>query len=64
MTSDAQKQARRRWRERRREAGLSFMCVIAEHDACHGRVGRLQRDERPPCRCPCHQQHDDEDDAA
>jgi hypothetical protein len=60
MPAAYQKRARRNWRQRRREAGMGWQCVIGNHGPCSGFVGRLVPTGvlRPECTCPCHE--DDE----
>jgi hypothetical protein len=64
IVTEAQRQARRRWRIRRHEAGLSWACVVTNHDACSGQVGRLEvrHRPRPMCQCSCHTEAPDEGD--
>ena len=58
MTTVEQARAsRKRWRVRRRAAGLSWLCIAANHATCRGWLGRLtQGTQRQPCRCRCHGQ--------
>ena len=57
-TVAALRNARKRWRQKRRAAGLSWLCVALNHAACSGRVGRLSPPSvpRPVCLCPCHKE--------